>query len=352
MSAVDPPSPSAAPPRRGCGTSIPVRPDPCCPVHLEPLRREGDALIGVARGERYPIVDGIPVLIADRGERRAAAEVDWTKGTPEKSPLSFYNRLEDGYCREELVEEQRDLQRWLGAATAAGPVLEIGSGKGALQGLGGDYTACDYSLTALRAHVRPEHGRVCASAERLPFADGTFRFVFSIATLEHVPGAGRAFAEIERVLAPGGVAYLAPAWHCVQYNCEGIPVRPYRDLDLRQKLVKASLPLRRTLLVKAAGTLPARVARRALWAARPHPTDLRFEALRPDYERFWMSDSDAASRIDLHEGCLFFQSRGYEVLSPGRAALQQILARHDPLVAKKPLHVGRAETLPDPPHPP
>jgi SAM-dependent methyltransferase len=215
-------------------------------------------------------------------------------------------------------------------------VLEIGSGKGALQGFGGDYTACDYSLTQLRAYIRPEHGRVCASAEQLPFPDATFRFVFSIATLEHVPGADRAFAEIDRVLAPGGVAYLAPAWHCTQYNCEGIPVRPYRDLDLRQKFVKATLPLRTSLLVKAAATFPARAARRALWSIRPGPTDLLFEHLRPDYQTFWTSDSDAAARIDSHEGCLFFHSRAYDVLSPGRSARRQLLHRYGAVVAQKP----------------
>jgi SAM-dependent methyltransferase/uncharacterized protein YbaR (Trm112 family) len=315
--------------------------EPCCPVHRDPLEREGDVLRGAACGERYPVVDGIPVLLADPAERRAAAEVDWAASAPEKSPLSFYNRPgdHDGYCRETLEDVREDMARWLAAAAAGGggPVLEIGSGKGALQGFGGDYTACDYSLTALRTYVRPEHGRVCASAERLPFASGTFRFVFSVATLEHVPGADRAFAEIERVLAPGGVAYLAPAWHCVQYNCEGIPVRPYRDLDLRQKLVKATLPIRQHVAVKAAGALPGRAVRRALWAVRPGPTEMRFERLEPDYERFWTSDSDAAARLDAHEGCLFFHSRGYEVLSPGATALRQILARHAPVVARKPL---------------
>jgi SAM-dependent methyltransferase/uncharacterized protein YbaR (Trm112 family) len=317
--------------------------EPRCPVHLEPLRRDGDALVGVSHGERYPIVDGIPVLLADAAERRAAAEVDWARAAHERSPLSFYNRPDDhdGYCRESLEGEREDLRRWLAAPLVPGPTLEIGSGKGALQGVGDDYTACDYSLTALRTYVSPEYGRVCASAERLPFAGGTFGFVFSVATLEHVPDAGRAFAEIERVLAPGGVAYLAPAWHCVQYNCEGIPVRPYRDLDLRQKLVKATLSLRQTVLAKAAGALPGRVARRALWALRPGPTRMRFERLRPDYERFWMSDSDAAVRLDAHEGCLFFHSRGYEVLSPGRGALGQILARHAPVVVRKPLRPSR-----------
>jgi SAM-dependent methyltransferase len=313
---------------------------PCCPIHHEPLRLDGADLVGTIHSERYPVVGGVPVLIANRDERRKAAETDWLAGDASSkgsSPLHFYNRSEnhDGYCREALEEVRSDMDRYLRLSPAVGPVLEIGSGKGALQGFGGDYTACDYSLSAVSRHVSSSHARVCASAESLPFLDGTFRFIFTIATLEHVPGVDRAFSEIHRVLAPGGVAYLAPAWHCVQYNCEGIPVRPYSDLDLRQKFIKATLPIRKNLLVKAAGTLPQRLLRRSMWARAGGQTEFRFERLRPDYETFWMSDSDAASRIDSHEGCLFFHSRGYQVLSPGTTALAQLTDRHGPVVVKK-----------------
>ncbi len=278
-----------------------------CPVHGEALREEQGPgattwLVGVGHGERYPVAGGVPVLIADPGERRGVVETDWSAAPKRGRALDFYNRTDDhdGFLRTQLDEIRGDVEGALGLSRARGPVLEIGSGKGALQGIGGDYVALDYSLTALTSYVRAEHRRVCASAERLPFRDGAFRFVLTIASLEHVPGADRAFAEIDRVLAPGGVAYLAPAWHCEQYNCEGIPVRPYADLDLRQRFVKATLPLRQSLLVKALRTFPARVVRRALWSAAPAPTSLRFDALRPDYETFWTSDSDAASRLDSH----------------------------------------------------
>jgi SAM-dependent methyltransferase len=202
--------------------------------------------------------------------------------------------------------------------------------------LGGDYVAADYSFTALRNYISPAHQRVCANAERLPFRRDSFRFIFTVAALEHVPQADLAFAEIERVLKPGGVAYLAPAWHCTQYNCEGIPVRPYRDLTVRQKLVKAALPLRQTVAVKASAALPGRIVRRVAWALQSRASSFRFGRLKPDYQRFWMSDSDAASRLDSHEACLFFHSRGYEVLSPGRGAVRQLLARHEPVVVRKP----------------
>ena len=188
-----------------------------------------------------------------------------------------------------------------------------------MQGTGGaDYVAADFSFTALRQYIRPQYQRVCATAEHLPFPDNSFRFLFTIAALEHVPCADLAFDEIHRVLKPGGVAYLHPAWHCTQYNCDGIPVRPYKDLTLAQRWVKLTLPVRQKGAVKAATALPGRMLRRLSWSLGRGETTMRFGRLQPDYQTFWTSDSDAASRLDSHEGCLDFQLRRYEVLSPGQ----------------------------------
>ena len=46
---------------------------------------------------------------------------------------------------------------------------------------------------ALRQYIKPQYQRVCATAERLPFPDNSFRFLFTIAALEHVPRADLAF---------------------------------------------------------------------------------------------------------------------------------------------------------------
>lgn len=54
-----------------------------------------------------------------------------------------------------------------------------------------------------------------ASAEAMPLEDKRFDLVFAYATLEHVPDIRSAFAEMVRVLAPGGFVYsaAAPLWH-------------------------------------------------------------------------------------------------------------------------------------------
>ncbi|HYM55398.1 MAG TPA: class I SAM-dependent methyltransferase [Solirubrobacteraceae bacterium] len=99
--------------------------------------------------------------------------------------------------------------------------LEIGAGTGYFTlnllraGLIGEATCSDISpgmLETLKANaeslglaVRAEP----ADAERLPFADASFDLVLGHAVLHHIPDLPRAFAEFERVLAPGGTVLFA-----------------------------------------------------------------------------------------------------------------------------------------------
>lgn len=48
-------------------------------------------------------------------------------------------------------------------------------------------------------------GCVCGDAERLPFADGSFQFIFSNLMLQWCLDLGPVFTELRRVLAPGGL---------------------------------------------------------------------------------------------------------------------------------------------------
>ena len=307
-----------------------------CPIHGDALRDAGSELLGEC-GTSFPVSDGIPVLLPRKEDRASVLSGDWNVRSEGAGALAFYNQTCDHheFCRETLQEIRTDLLAWRAPIDA--PALEIGSGRGALQGIGEPYVALDYSLTALKAHIEARYQRVCATAEALPFPDSTFGLVFTVASLEHVPMPDRAFEEIHRILRPGGIAYLAPAWHCIQDNCEGIPVRPYAELRFGQRLRKATLPWRQSLPAKTLTTLPLRIGRRVLWSlGGRHPTSLRFRTLKPDYARFWMSDSDAVARLDSHEACLFFESRGYEVLRPGSSPWAQLLARHQAVVVEKP----------------
>jgi SAM-dependent methyltransferase len=105
-------------------------------------------------------------------------------------------------------------------------ILEVGCGQGT-DGLtlcgklqpGSKYTGVDLSDESL-ARARAARGELAGQfdvepvfqledAERLSFADGQFDCVLSIGALHHSAGVERAIAEARRVLAPGGVAYVA-----------------------------------------------------------------------------------------------------------------------------------------------
>ncbi len=99
--------------------------------------------------------------------------------------------------------------------------LEIGAGTGYFTlnlmraGLIGEATCSDISPGMLEtlAENAAELGlavrTVRADAERLPFADASFDLVLGHAVLHHIPDLERAFAEFERVLAPGGTVLFA-----------------------------------------------------------------------------------------------------------------------------------------------
>src|SRR5688500_9838611 len=125
-------------------TSPPATVELRCPTHGEPLAARDGSLVCPRDGEQFPIVQDIPILIADRGERDRVVGTDWSKSAA-PAPLDFYNKVQGQaeYLLSELNEARAGIQTWLPSTQAQGPVLEIGSGKGVLQGIGDDYVAID-----------------------------------------------------------------------------------------------------------------------------------------------------------------------------------------------------------------
>jgi SAM-dependent methyltransferase len=195
-------------------------------------------------------------------------------------------------------------------------VLEIGSGRGYLQDIAKNYTGLDISPSVARFY----HNKfVLGSATAMPFADDIFDGVWSIWVFEHVPNPEQAFREARRVTRDNGVLFLLPAWDCTPWAAEGYPVRPYSDFAAAGKIIKASIPLRTSPPVLAMSKLPNRLARKLV--AQFGPTKLRYRRLTPNYEKYWMPDSDAVNSIDRYEAMLWFRSRGDECLNCDDAAL-------------------------------
>ena len=106
-------------------------------------------------------------------------------------------------------------------------VLDIGCGNGRLvdmfEGMEINYTGIDSSKELIKI-AKKERGSkgsfFHANALELPFDDGTFDTVFSIAVLHHVPSeAYRAqfVSEIHRVLKPGGTCVVT-TWNILQWK--------------------------------------------------------------------------------------------------------------------------------------
>jgi SAM-dependent methyltransferase len=190
------------------------------------------------------------------------------------------------------------------------PVLEIGSGRGYLQDVARNYTGLDISPTVARFYHRKF---ILGSATSMPFPDDSFDGVWSIWVFEHVPNPEQAFHEARRVTRDNGVLFLLPAWDCKPWAAEGYEVRPYSDFDLVGKIIKASIPLRSSPPFRIMTFIPNRIVRSLV--ARFGPTRLRYRRLSPNYDKYWVANSDAVNSIDSHEAMLWFRSRGDECLN-------------------------------------
>lgn len=206
--------------------------------------------------------------------------------------------------------------------------LEIGCGRGLLQDLVNDYTGVDIS-ESVRPYLRKPF--LCCDAAQLPFDDYSFDAGWTITVLEHVPDPEAALSEMRRVLKPGALLFLKPGWHCRPWICEGIPVRPYSELTARQRWIKATLFLRNARALRAVRMLLRRMIRVMLDWKRQGPVPLYFERLHPDYETFWMADSDAAVSLDPFDVILWFRQRGDLVISHP-TLLAALASRNEALV--------------------
>ncbi|MBZ5703661.1 MAG: class I SAM-dependent methyltransferase [Acidobacteriia bacterium] len=129
------------------------------------------------------------------------------------------NRLENWFCASALWRSftRRRLLPWVLEGAGLGEhVLEVGAGFGAateeLQRRTPRLTSLEYaadSVTRLAARRQgTSSGVVRGDAAALPFPDATFSSVVAILVLHHLRSLAaqdRAFAEIHRVLRPGGV---------------------------------------------------------------------------------------------------------------------------------------------------
>jgi SAM-dependent methyltransferase len=194
-------------------------------------------------------------------------------------------------------------------------ILDVGAGRGYLQDMVQNYVGLDISPTAQRYFHKPF---VLASATAMPFKDNEFDGAWSIWVLEHIPNPESALLEMRRVVRPGGLILLMPAWFCPSWAADGYAVRPFSDFGLAGKLAKMSLLLRTSSTFQASYILPSRSLRYLASKAAPGPTRFHYARLTPNYKEYWQNDSDAVNSMDPYEAILWFKTRGDACLNcPG-----------------------------------
>jgi SAM-dependent methyltransferase len=190
--------------------------------------------------------------------------------------------------------------------------LEIGSSGGFFQDLVDDYYGTDIAESLARHYHKPYR---VAKGEIYPFDDGMFDAIWTVTVYEHIPNLQRAVLEIERLLKPGGVVYFSPAWQCRPWAADGNAVRPYGDFGPAGMLIKASIPLRDSVIWRALFVLPKRLVRHFRFLLGHRYSEIQYRKLKPNYEVYWTADADACNHIDPHDAILWFASHGFDCLS-------------------------------------
>jgi ubiquinone/menaquinone biosynthesis C-methylase UbiE len=175
------------------------------------LRRAPDGCLESEDGaRRYPMLPtGIPLFAGD-GLSRDAAEQQ-----------RHYDRIAEVYCANLGYPHTEEYSAYLDRALmeivvpgSLGVVAELCCGRGEacrlLAGRSGEMVGVDISSRMLEAAER-ELGDRCSfvqgDATRLPLAPAAFDSVFMLGGIHHVRDRSALFAEVHRVLKPGGTFY-------------------------------------------------------------------------------------------------------------------------------------------------
>ena len=194
-----------------------------CQRTLEPLQPRDDGLWSPAADLLYPVRDDLVYMGYD------APEADWIEQTMEEervwqgTPENIDQDIEFLRISAPGLVDVINLIGQLGAATPGDRLIDVGSGSGWGSWLfaeaGYDPWMVDFEPNSLWLGGRYEHPRmgpgkrIVGDATLLPFADTTFGIALVKEFAHHVADKDRLFAEVNRVLRPGGLVVLIEPTH-------------------------------------------------------------------------------------------------------------------------------------------
>ncbi len=183
-----------------------------CPLTGSTLRQIGNALVNEDGSRRYAIAaNGIPLFAADSSSADALAQ----QAHYDTIAAAYVANLHYPHTEEYLAYLDRALLAIVGTAKL-GTVAEICCGRGEAFALLGERVTrgigVDISLSMLDAAVRHNAAErfafIQGDATALPLADDAVDAVVMLGGIHHVNDRRRLFAEIRRVLKPGGRFYF------------------------------------------------------------------------------------------------------------------------------------------------
>jgi SAM-dependent methyltransferase/uncharacterized protein YbaR (Trm112 family) len=236
-----------------------------CPVDHTRLRLDGQDLIS-KRGRRYPVVEGVPVLlVADAAQTIgvAHASIERAQGRPDvidrRAPELYLESL--GISEQEKAELIRIYKDEMSSIDAVAMMLIGATCGNAYKNMIGDCTLTEYPIPSITLtpsetghtllDIGCNWGRWCVAAAKkgfsvvgidpslgavmaarriakelnldikylvadgrfLPFRDNRFKKVYSYSVLQHLSkdDARKTISQINRVLEPGGLAKIQMA---------------------------------------------------------------------------------------------------------------------------------------------
>ena len=186
-----------------------------CPGCHAPLSRDGSELVCSKRGcsatpRRWPIVDGVPIIIDESRSIFRVTDLSAKPGQPKtivRYLLSKVLHLRPRLSKNIAAHKNyRRLGALLHGTGEQGKVLVVGCGEGGI-GLSEIRTAASPQMVFTDVRWTPIVSLLC-DGHQLPFREAEFDGLIIQAVIEHVLDLQKVMSEVTRVLRVGGLIYV------------------------------------------------------------------------------------------------------------------------------------------------